>query len=99
MAIDWLEARQWLLDAQAVPAGSPLLSHNATVVDLATALQDGVLLCDLVNRYLPGCVPSCHRAPAHQVARFLACLSRCLVYVLSKHLCFLAGVHDRVRRA
>lgn len=91
MSIAWEEAKTWLVEAKAVPSGSPLLGPNATLVDLATLLQNGLVLCDLLNRYAPSCVGAVNRNPIHQVRA--PCAVDVLVYVLSKHQQLSHGVH------
>ena len=67
MAALWQDARLWLVEARVLPPDSPLLQTSATLLDLAAVLQNGVVLCDLLNRFNPGCVPGIHRTPSHQV--------------------------------
>eukprot|EP00048_Salpingoeca_helianthica_P010585 m.151957 g.151957 ORF g.151957 m.151957 type:complete len:894 (+) comp15100_c2_seq4:180-2861(+) len=51
----WEEARSWLISA-----GVPI-KPTGTLVDFVSALQNGALLCDLLNRLVPDSVAEIHR--------------------------------------
>jgi hypothetical protein len=64
----WEEARAWIVSAclPIKPAG--------TLFDFVAALQNGALLCDLLNRMVPDSVSEIHRDGANVQVRFRASL-------------------------
>ena len=66
---EWQMARQWLIDAGALPAWHPATKPGSDLVDFSHALRDGVYLCNLCNRIQPGAVPKIHSRPQRQVYR------------------------------
>jgi len=57
--IGWELARDWLHAAGLPPSSS--------LIDLASVLQDGVALCELLNRVSPNCIPTIHQKTSLQV--------------------------------
>ena len=57
----WTQALDWLCRA-----GAPLPT-SGSLLDMAAKLQDGLILCDIANRIVSGCVPHVHRNAALQV--------------------------------
>eukprot|EP01136_Pigoraptor_vietnamica_P016366 Opistho-1_new@60298 len=66
MAEEWKHARDWLVAAGVLGAGSEATTPDATAVQFAFALQDGYVLCSLLERLVPGAVPVLHHAPTLQ---------------------------------
>eukprot|EP00038_Savillea_parva_P023433 m.40912 g.40912 ORF g.40912 m.40912 type:complete len:809 (+) comp6046_c0_seq2:199-2625(+) len=62
----WQMARDWLRDLQVMPPDSPALQKEARVFDLVLDLQDGTVLCNAVNRIVPGTIPNVHERPDKQ---------------------------------
>ena len=46
---DWRQCLEWLVKCRVMPARHPATQDNATALDLANALRDGVLLCHLMT--------------------------------------------------
>lgn len=59
-------ARDWLNKLGVVPPNSPALAAGARVYDLALALQDGVVLCNTLNKLIPGAIEQVHSKPEKQ---------------------------------
>ena len=59
----WEEARAWLISA-----GLPIKPTWA-LVEFVGALQNGALLCDLLNRIIPGSVTEIHREDSNVQVR------------------------------
>ena len=53
---DWCRCVDWLVRCGLVAKDHRVLGAGATVQDLALALKDGVLLCNLLNRLKPRAV-------------------------------------------
>eukprot|EP00040_Diaphanoeca_grandis_P021369 m.113851 g.113851 ORF g.113851 m.113851 type:complete len:782 (-) comp28302_c0_seq1:91-2436(-) len=62
----WQMARDWLVNLAVIPENSPALVASARVYDLALALQDGVVLCNTLNKMIPGSVETVHPNPEKQ---------------------------------
>ncbi|KAG0429496.1 hypothetical protein HPB47_023588 [Ixodes persulcatus] len=52
----WRDCADWLVRCQALPPDHRVTWGSAQLIDLANTLRDGVLLCQLLNKLLPGCV-------------------------------------------
>lgn len=49
----WKQCAQWLIQCRVLPPNHRVTSEGAQVCDLAQALRDGVLLCQLLNNLMP----------------------------------------------
>lgn len=61
----WEDAWAWLASASVGP------STPTSLLDLASLLQDGQMLCDLANRIQPSTIASVNRLCSMKVSRFL----------------------------
>uniref|UniRef100_A0A8C7E122 Vav guanine nucleotide exchange factor 1 n=1 Tax=Naja naja TaxID=35670 RepID=A0A8C7E122_NAJNA len=52
----WKQCAQWLIQCRVLPPNHRVTSEGAQVCDLAQALRDGVLLCQLLNNLMPQAV-------------------------------------------
>ncbi|XP_041640519.1 proto-oncogene vav-like [Cheilinus undulatus] len=52
----WRQCAMWLIDCRVLPDNHRVTCEGAQVCDLAQALRDGVLLCQLLNNLLPQAV-------------------------------------------
>uniref|UniRef100_A0A8C4HKP7 Osteoclast-stimulating factor 1 n=1 Tax=Dicentrarchus labrax TaxID=13489 RepID=A0A8C4HKP7_DICLA len=52
----WRQCAVWLIECRVLPDNHRVTSEGAQVCDLAQALRDGVLLCQLLNNLLPQAV-------------------------------------------
>lgn len=66
MAELWQMAARWLNVAGVLPPDSPALARNGKVYDFALALQDGVILCNTVNRIHPNAIKQINQKPEKQ---------------------------------
>jgi guanine nucleotide exchange factor VAV len=66
MAELWQQAAEWLRELGVVPRGHAVFKRTARVYDLALALQDGTLLCQLANRIMPNVIDTIHEDPGKQ---------------------------------
>ncbi|XP_066436355.1 guanine nucleotide exchange factor VAV2 isoform X2 [Eleutherodactylus coqui] len=53
---EWRQCGRWLIDCKVLPADHRVVWPSAVVFDLAQALRDGVLLCQLLHNLSPGSV-------------------------------------------
>lgn len=52
----WRQCGRWLIDCKVLPPNHRVVWPSAVVFDLAQALRDGVLLCQLLHNLSPGSV-------------------------------------------
>ncbi|GCC38842.1 hypothetical protein chiPu_0023162, partial [Chiloscyllium punctatum] len=50
---NWRQCANWLIECKVLPPNHRVTWANAQVCDLAWALRDGVLLCQLLNNLRP----------------------------------------------
>jgi len=62
----WQQAAEWLRDLGVLSRGHAVFKRTARVYDLALALQDGTLLCQLANRIMPNVIDTIHNDPGKQ---------------------------------
>ena len=62
----WQQAVRWLSSVGVLPPDCSALKEGARVYDLALALQDGSVLCNCLNKLMPGCVKPVHQSPEKQ---------------------------------
>lgn len=60
---EWQMARSWLSSLDVLPEFHRASYPHASVFDLAQALRDGVLLCQVANRLRPNSVPDITMRP------------------------------------
>ena len=77
--MNWREARSWLCCA------GVSLSLKGELLDFAAALQNGVILCDLVNMVAPGCIDHFHRDAANVQVSDGECFFFFFFFSLSKN--------------
>ncbi|KAM9324248.1 LOW QUALITY PROTEIN: guanine nucleotide exchange factor VAV2 [Gastrophryne carolinensis] len=53
---EWRQCGRWLIDCKVLPPNHRVVLPSAVVFDLAQALRDGVLLCQLLHNLSPGSV-------------------------------------------
>lgn len=53
---EWRQCGRWLIDCKVLPPDHRVVWPSAVVFDLAQALRDGVLLCQLLHNLSPGSV-------------------------------------------
>ncbi|KAJ6657691.1 hypothetical protein lerEdw1_002192 [Lerista edwardsae] len=52
----WKQCAHWLIQCRVLPPNHRVTWESAQVCDLAQALRDGVLLCQLLNNLMPHAV-------------------------------------------
>lgn len=52
----WRQCGRWLIDCKVLPPNHRVVWPSAVVFDLAQALRDGVLLCQLLHNLSPGSI-------------------------------------------
>ncbi|XP_029849038.3 guanine nucleotide exchange factor VAV3 isoform X2 [Ixodes scapularis] len=67
----WRDCADWLVRCQALPPDHRVTWGTAQLIDLANTLRDGVLLCQLLNKLLPGCVDLKEMSLRPQMSQFL----------------------------
>uniref|UniRef100_A0A8C5R8Q9 Vav guanine nucleotide exchange factor 2 n=1 Tax=Leptobrachium leishanense TaxID=445787 RepID=A0A8C5R8Q9_9ANUR len=53
---EWRQCGRWLIDCKVLPADHRVVWPSSVVFDLAQALRDGVLLCQLLHNLSPGSI-------------------------------------------
>lgn len=53
---EWRQCARWLIDCKVLPPNHRVVWPSAVVFDLAQALRDGVLLCQMLHNLSPGSV-------------------------------------------
>ncbi|XP_034167262.1 guanine nucleotide exchange factor VAV2 isoform X1 [Pangasianodon hypophthalmus] len=53
---EWRQCARWLIDCKVLPLNHRVVWPSAVVFDLAQALRDGVLLCQMLHNLSPGSV-------------------------------------------
>ncbi|XP_077778708.1 guanine nucleotide exchange factor VAV2 isoform X3 [Podarcis muralis] len=53
---EWRQCGRWLIDCKVLPANHRVVWPSAVVFELAQALRDGVLLCQLLHNLSPGSI-------------------------------------------
>lgn len=53
---EWRQCGRWLIDCKVLPANHRVVWPTSGVFDLAQALRDGVLLCQMLHNLSPGSV-------------------------------------------
>lgn len=71
MSCGWRECANWLTRCKVLRPDHKANWPNATAVDLAYILRDGVLLCNLLNAIEPNCIDSKDVNQKPQMAQFL----------------------------
>uniref|UniRef100_A0A8C9XQT3 Vav guanine nucleotide exchange factor 2 n=1 Tax=Sander lucioperca TaxID=283035 RepID=A0A8C9XQT3_SANLU len=56
MTCEWRQCGRWLIDCKVLPPNHRVVWPSAAVFDLAQALRDGVLLCQMLHNLSPGSV-------------------------------------------
>ncbi|KAK7929273.1 hypothetical protein WMY93_005668 [Mugilogobius chulae] len=82
----WRQCAQWLIDCRVLPENHRVTLDAAQVCDLAQALRDGVLLCQLLNNLMPHSVNLREINLRPQMSQFL-----CLKNIRT----FLGACHDK----
>lgn len=62
----WQLAARWLSTIGVLPPDDPSLQPDGRVYELAMALQDGTVLCRLVNKIIPGSISDFSEKPEKQ---------------------------------
>ncbi|XP_034455421.1 proto-oncogene vav-like isoform X1 [Hippoglossus hippoglossus] len=76
----WRQCAMWLIDCRVLPENHRVTWEGAQVCDLAQALRDGVLLCQLLNNLLPQAVNLREINLRPQMSQFL-CLKNILTFL------------------
>ena len=66
-ALEWRQARQWLINSGLIPATHRVTKPDVDLVDFARSLRDGVFLCSLLNTLKPDCILDWTPKPLMQV--------------------------------
>lgn len=53
---EWRQCGRWLIDCKVLPPNHRVVWPSSAVFDLAQALRDGVLLCQMLHNLSPGSV-------------------------------------------
>lgn len=86
----WRHCARWLIECRVLPPNHRVTLDTAQVCDLAQALRDGVLICQLLNNLMPHSVNLGEinvRPQMSQVCQTF-CLNAYCVYTLSNILVF-----------
>ncbi|XP_077152087.1 proto-oncogene vav isoform X3 [Ranitomeya variabilis] len=67
----WRHCARWLIDCRVLPPNHRVILDTAQVCDLAQALRDGVLLCQLLNNLMPHSVNLSEINVRPQMSQFL----------------------------
>ncbi|KAG1651347.1 Guanine nucleotide exchange factor VAV2 [Nymphon striatum] len=67
----WHECVTWLIRCEVLPFDHRVTQPNSQVIDLANTLRDGVLLCQLLNKLVPGCIDLKEISLRPQMSQFL----------------------------
>ncbi|XP_064457585.1 protein vav-like isoform X2 [Ornithodoros turicata] len=67
----WRDCADWLIRCQALPADHRVTWPGAKMIDLANTLRDGVLLCQLLNKLVQGCIDLKEMNLRPQMSEFL----------------------------
>ncbi|XP_047434565.1 proto-oncogene vav-like isoform X2 [Mugil cephalus] len=78
----WRQCASWLIDCRVLPENHRVTWEGAQVCDLAQALRDGVLLCQLLNNLLPQAVNLREINLRPQMSQFL-CLKNIRTFLCS----------------
>jgi len=62
----WRQCAAWLKSARVIESNNACFDRGARVYDLALALQDGVVLCNLANTIVPNIIDNVHMDPGKQ---------------------------------
>jgi len=62
----WRQCAAWLKSARVIESKNACFDKGARVYDLALALQDGVVLCNLANTIVPNIIDNVHMDPGKQ---------------------------------
>ncbi|XP_074520214.1 proto-oncogene vav isoform X2 [Halichoeres trimaculatus] len=77
----WRQCAMWLIDCRVLPDNHRVTWDSAQVCDLAQALRDGVLLCQLLNNLLPQAVNLREINLRPQMSQFL-CLKNIRMFLV-----------------
>ncbi|XP_077986297.1 guanine nucleotide exchange factor VAV2-like isoform X1 [Glandiceps talaboti] len=77
---EWRYCAQWLIECQVIPPNHRVTWEGSQAFDLAQTLRDGVLLCQLLNRLLPGAIDLKEIALRPQMSQFL-CLKNIRIFI------------------
>ncbi|XP_072320037.1 proto-oncogene vav-like [Eucyclogobius newberryi] len=80
----WRQCAAWLIDCRVLPENHRVTWEGAQVCDLAQALRDGVLLCQLLNNLLPHAVNLREINLRPQMSQFL-CLKNIRTFLGASH--------------
>ena len=76
-ALEWRQARQWLINSGLIPATHRVTKPDVDLVDFARSLRDGVFLCSLLNTLKPDCIQDWTPKPLMQVC-VVVCVCACV---------------------
>ncbi|CAM1314469.1 VAV2 (predicted) [Pycnogonum litorale] len=78
----WRECVTWLIRCEVLPYDHRVTWPQSQVLDLANTLRDGVLLCQLLNTLVPGCIDLKEISLRPQMSQFL-CLKNIRTFLQS----------------
>ncbi|KAJ8285639.1 hypothetical protein GJAV_G00029190 [Gymnothorax javanicus] len=84
---EWRQCGRWLIDCRVLPTNHRVVGPSAIVFDLAQALRDGVLLCQMLHNLSPGSIDLKEINFRPQMSQFL-----CLKNIRT----FLRVCHDKL---
>uniref|UniRef100_A0A8C1J0T5 Vav 2 guanine nucleotide exchange factor n=1 Tax=Cyprinus carpio TaxID=7962 RepID=A0A8C1J0T5_CYPCA len=73
---EWRQCGRWLIDCKVLPPNHRVVWPSAVVFDLAQALRDGVLLCQMLHNLSPGSVDLKQINFRPQMSQVISALSR-----------------------
>uniref|UniRef100_A0A8C9ST23 Vav guanine nucleotide exchange factor 2 n=1 Tax=Scleropages formosus TaxID=113540 RepID=A0A8C9ST23_SCLFO len=73
---EWRQCGRWLIDCKVLPPNHRVVWPSAAVFDLAQALRDGVLLCQMLHNLSPGSVDLKEINFRPQMSQVISALSR-----------------------
>lgn len=77
----WRECVTWLIRCEVLPPDHRVTLPNSQVLDLANTLRDGVLLCQLLNKLVPGCIDLKEISLRPQMSQVLIYTTDSTVYI------------------
>ncbi|KAI1900595.1 hypothetical protein AGOR_G00051540 [Albula goreensis] len=81
---EWRQCGRWLIDCRVLPQNHRVVWPSAVVFDLAQALRDGVLLCQMLHNLSPGSVDLKEINFRPQMSQFL-CLKNIRTFLKACH--------------
>lgn len=86
---EWRQCGRWLIDCKVLPPNHRVVWPSAVVFDLAQALRDGVLLCQMLHNLSPGSVDLKQINFRPQMSQVTSMSAKCHVFCVHFNGCHL----------